>query len=197
MCDGVVEYGPPQDILSQWRAYAQDGRGGVISLDMARLTGIVGHVPGLRINPVAYDPALKRTLVDGVLAEGHKRYSVGVPTAVSDTVDALIFCVPLMKHTGFSEEKEWRLIYVPPITMLPTIIQFHSRRDFLTPFLDIKDLCTAPAPTLKPLIPITEVMVGPSAHQGLNIKAMLRKVVARFRPGLAVNSSQIPYRSLA
>jgi hypothetical protein len=209
MCAGLGGTNP-QDMLSQWRAYAQDGRGGAITLDVAGLTSITYHLPGLRINPVIYDPATKTALVNAILAEGFSRHKHAGHAAVSETVEALVFCAPLMKHAGFLEEKEWRLIYVPRVGQALPVINFHPRRDFLAPYIDLKNLWTStalasvqgqhspplnvPKPTGNPLIPIAEVMVGPSAHQDLNVKSM-KKVTSRFRVGVTVGSSQIPYRS--
>lgn len=52
-------------MLSQWRAYAQDGRGGAITLDRRGLDAIVYRLPGLRINPVFYSASQKTAFVNG------------------------------------------------------------------------------------------------------------------------------------
>jgi hypothetical protein len=211
MCAGLNAAVRPQDMLSQWRAYAQDGRGGALSLDMAALTAIVYHLPGLRINPVVYDAVVKAKFVNAILVEGYNRYQQLGHSAIGETVEALLFCTPLMKHDGFQEEREWRLIYVPRDDLPTPLIQFHPRRDFLAPYVDLKHLYTTtsaaaapgihsppvnvPQPKGNPLIPVDAVMVGPSGHQGLNVRAM-KKVVSRFRPSLSVDFSRTPYRSL-
>jgi hypothetical protein len=52
MCMDGQGGGAPQDILSQWRAYGQDGRGACLTLSTGDLIRLVSNVPGLRINPV-------------------------------------------------------------------------------------------------------------------------------------------------
>jgi hypothetical protein len=106
-----------------------------------------------------------------------------------------------MKAAGFSEESEWRLIYMP-VQEIPTPpIKFHPRRDFLAPFITLQDLWnTAPsasrASVSLPLVPAHALMVGPSGHPELNRRAM-QKVIDQHRPGIGLDHSDIPYRSMS
>ena len=98
----------------------------------------------------------------------------------------------------------------------PPLLGFHPRRDFLAPFVTLQHLwkvagsklaglpgfpvrpplLNVPAPTGTPLIPALSVMVGPSGHQPLNERAM-QKVITQWRPGLGLQKSATPYRSLS
>lgn len=208
MCAGLD---PLPDLLSQWRAYAQDGRGGALALEKRKLDAIVHHLPGLRINPVFYNAITQTSLVQDILNEGLSRYSTSASLAIEATVDALVYSVPLMKHEGFEQEAEWRLIYLPISGGTPPSMGFHPRRDFLAPFLELKNLwvtvgpslpqtvsppSSVPKPSGKPLLPIVGVTVGPSLHQDLNVRAV-NKVLGQQHLKVAVNRSRIPYRSIA
>jgi hypothetical protein len=118
-----------QDILSQWRAYGQDGRGVALTLDARELSRLIQNVPAMRINPVIYDSSVQQAFVDRVLTVGLASASTS-PNAVDATAAALVFATPLMKAAGFEEEGEWRLVFMPPAkrlgTLLPTI-GFYSR----------------------------------------------------------------------
>jgi hypothetical protein len=205
----------PQDVLSQWRAYGQDGRGISLTLETKGITDLVQRTPGLRINPVIYDKALQVQLIQDILAEGLARHNSGDPNAVAATIGALVFTMPLMKAAGFAEEREWRLIFMPPAGGPPPKLGFQPRRDFLAPFISLeyiwRDLReklieipalaeTLPRPmtpfTWTKIIPITEVMVGPSGHQLLN-KRSIAKLLAQANRPVSVSASDIPYRSLA
>lgn len=205
---------PPQDILSQWRAYGQDGRGAALTLDTSHLARIVGHVPTLRINPVIYNDTTKQIFVDLILDAGLAKYGSSA-NAADATVEALVFAVPLMKAAGFEEEREWRLIFMPPPLGTQAALGFHPRRDFLAPYFDfsyiwqhLRPLLTAipqlratlpsrqPAASVPPLIQIKKVMVGPSGHQELNVRAIDKLLAQTGRPYVMVERSQIPYRSL-
>lgn len=212
MSNGDQDLPSPQDRLSQWRAYGQDGRGVCLSLDASSLAKIVRHTPGLRINPVIYDPTTQLNFVNAIITEGVNLSQAQDPSALSATVGALVFAMPLMKAQGFSEEWEWRLIFMPPAVGPSPKLEFHPRRDFLAPFLRLKyiwndlrpQLAQIPAlrprppiglPTGAPLLQITGVMVGPSVHQSLNLRAMTKLLAQSPRP-LAPTASDIPYRSI-
>jgi hypothetical protein len=213
---GLPNVPKPQDMLSQWRAYAQDGRGGAIKLNPLELAALVYHLPGLRINPVIYERNLQDLFVDAILAKGDTMFQQQNPHAVDATVAALVFSTPLMKDVGFAEEREWRLIFMPLQDGPKPKLGFHPRRDFLAPFVTLKDLwnrlrlelieipglephppLNVKLPTGIPLVLIQEVMVGPSGHQPLNVRAMV-KVATQWRPSQnsPVDQSAIPYRSV-
>lgn len=195
----------PQDMLSQWRAYGADGRGACIELKAADFGRLAKILPGLRINPVIYDPTVQSLLIDDILTRGDG-LSAHSPTAVEATVAALVFVTPLMKAEGFSEEREWRLIFMPPPPPSPQPeYGFHPRRDFLAPYVTLNDLWTrlpkrsiVPGhdPVVQQLIPATGIMIGPSGHQPLNVRA-IAKVLAQARRAIQPTRSAIPYRSLS
>ena len=209
----------PQDLLSQWRAYAQDGRGGALTLEMRQISALVHHFPELRVNPVLYDPNLQCSFIDCILDSGEALQAANHSSqtvAVAATVESLIFALPLMKHPGFSEEREWRMIFMPFTDSGPTAptVKFQPRRDFIAPFLEFRHLwnhirpemikmigshykppINVPEPDQNRLIPATGLMIGPSIHQQLNTRAMT-KAVAQSSRNFSVDASVIPYRSL-
>lgn len=215
MATGNPAVDPPQDILSQWRAYGQDGRGVCLTLDASKLGRLVSNTPGLRINPVIYQRATQVRFVGDILDRGLLKQADQVPNALEATIAALVFATPLMKAPSFEEEREWRLIFMPPQIDLRPQLGFYARRDFLAPYLDLTQLwnqlreamiseaalrATLPAhlPNVSlPLVPITEVMIGPSGHQTLNARAFIKLLVQANRPTVTIRQSNIPYRSLS
>lgn len=214
MCEGDNNGPASADLLSQWRAYARDGRGGALVLEKAGVDRITNHFPGLRSDYVIYDQNIQRLLVRGILELGYSnfRHHYNDPSVREATVEALVHCIPLMKHGGFREEREWRLIYTPIYPGTRPTIQFHPRRDFLAPFVDLLDLWKnvrpslvtdswrPPFPNIPPppdddIVPIKGVVVGPSLHQALNVRTM-GLVAARWQPQLPIDASTIPYRSI-
>jgi Protein of unknown function (DUF2971) len=157
MTTGISSAAKPQDMLSQWRAYAQDGRGGALTLEFKGLAALVYHLPGLRINPVIYEAAIQILLIDSIINAGLNQYNVSSSSAsqavaIDATVASLVFALPLMKHHGFSEEREWRLIFMPPTDQVPPFLKFPPRRDFLAPFVELKHLWTVVRPKLVALL---------------------------------------------
>lgn len=203
-----------QDILSQWRAYGQDGRGIALTLDAGQLSRLIQNVPMMRINPVIYQSAIQQQFVDMILAVGFASSGAN-PQAVDATAAALVFATPLMKAAGFEEEQEWRLVFMPPLLDPTPTLRYHPRRDFLAPYFDLTYIwnklvpqmlaipelrSTLPThlPTVNlPLVPIKKMMIGPSGHQSLNVRAFNKLLAQSNRGGVTVQHSQIPYRSLA
>lgn len=206
----------PQDILSQWRAYGQDGRGVCLTLDAHGLSRIVQNVPGLRINPIVYDEATQVQLVNEIIEQGLGQDHSQVPNAGKATVAALVFVTPLIKAAGFAEEREWRLVFMPSQEGPKPNYGFQPRREFLAPFLNLNEIWTdlrpellaihelratlpthLPAVSYPPLVPVTDLMIGPSGHQQLNVRAFTKLLSQANRTSLKLLQSSIPYRSLS
>jgi hypothetical protein len=212
MCTGT-NGSLPQDILSQWRAYGQDGRGACLTMDTRKLTRLVSNTPALRINPVIYERTKQLQFIDDILTLGLAADARNDANAREATVAALVFATLLMKASGFAEEREWRLVFMPPVDVKP-VLGFYPRRDFLAPYINLKHLwddlrpkmievatLRATLPTMlpsvkRPLVPLTKVMVGPSGHQLLNERAMSKLLAQTARATVPVLKSSIPYRSL-
>src|SRR6185436_20103732 len=117
------------DLLSQWRAYADDGRGvsigfsflpnflkGNLTLSqMYTRQGLGGH-----LERVVYDEKEQKQ----ILAKIFRYVDYGTREMLNDVIslyswdaiidtgtDCLSYASRLMKHPGFSEEREWRIIY--------------------------------------------------------------------------------------
>jgi hypothetical protein len=205
-----------QDILSQWRAYGHDGKGVCLTLDTEKIERLVYNAPGLlRNNPVIYVEETQNKFVEAILDKGLHFHNSGEANARTATVSALVFTTPLMKASGFREEDEWRLIFMPPENGPTPHFGFHSRRDFLVPYIDLCHIwykmrpefpdvdglgirsSLRPSPLVPPLVPITKIMIGPSGHPLLNERAVGKLIKQANRTVVEVRCSQIPYRSFA
>ena len=121
-----------------------------------------------------------------------------------------------MKDPGFAEEEEWRLLFVPPRAGVSCVVDFHPRRDFLAPYIKLRDvwaqlrpemmridelaatvpLARADAQEPPKLVPITKIMIGPSGDKSLNERAFAKAVKQAGRE-VEILTSKIPYRSVA
>lgn len=181
----------PQEVLSQWRGYSADGRGGCLTITKRSLNALCKAGSSLRINPVIYDPALQTKLVQSIL----NRAALGSPRRVAA---ALLYLVPLFKNQGFWEENEWRLIHVPSESVA-VAHKFAFRRDLYAPYVELSAVINAD-PKIQPFAPkanlfdVKEIMIGPSRHRELNKKSM-EKAVAGAGRSASVSTSAIPYRT--
>lgn len=115
------------DLLSQWRAYADDGRGVSIGFDFGELslpTGLtfteVFHMNALgsALDRVVYEEEAQMEAVRRVFryidrwARSEAALNSYFREAVVDTGrDCLGYLSRLLKHPGFQEEREWRIVY--------------------------------------------------------------------------------------
>jgi hypothetical protein len=102
--------------LSMWRAFGETVRVAiVVKFPFALLEGDVFNVV---VSPVAYltkeeVEAQFRTVVQKVCENRDFLKSLGREKVVGRIYDMLVTEVACLKHEGFKEEREWRLIYAP------------------------------------------------------------------------------------
>ncbi|HLN28602.1 MAG TPA: DUF2971 domain-containing protein [Gemmataceae bacterium] len=101
------------DVLSQWRAYADDGRGFAIGFDSAKIRG-----PKTEPLKVCYDLDEQNRIVNELIEKYLARFS-DTKDSFKQRVLASEFHAELLgqsqnqKNPMFSEEQEWRIIHEP------------------------------------------------------------------------------------
>ncbi len=133
------------DLLSQWRGYASpSGYALGFSLDGLKEMAAKQH---LEIGPVAYTHAQAEQLLRGPVSALLAKLQVGLnPTIEEDFrkifdlfshhFSAIYETCMLVKHPGFSEEREWR-IYSKPWTDYRPLRTIIERRGELAPILQM------------------------------------------------------------
>lgn len=129
---GLVQQSPylacfsaESDVLSQWRAYANDGAGFAIGFSKDAIKRLCDDREkaadvGLSLRQVSYDPSqasdMLRAIIQSYLthpnvADWSKNTLVGLARA--DIWALAAVC----KNRGFREEREWRIVMSPEITI--------------------------------------------------------------------------------
>lgn len=100
------------DLLSQWRAYAQDGYGVSIGFSHKILDELNNDPYGIRFLPIIYNPteqekyaAAQAEKIIDLLLKGDYLFH-----AISEVFENDIQNICRYKNPAFSEEKEWRLL---------------------------------------------------------------------------------------
>jgi hypothetical protein len=115
----VVSFCTDKDLLSQWRAYGRDQRGIALGFDSRRLSMIAGP-HGFKLIKCLYDYEEQRAMLFDQLSaiaakfrtlpsDNPQREAARREVAWELAV-ALTNVAPYLKHRGFAEEKEYRLI---------------------------------------------------------------------------------------
>ncbi len=190
--------------LSMWRAYNQGSAGVAIILDKAPLFSNAAFV-GFFASPVAYlkDNEVRRYLEKVIQsAKDQKEFLKGLPreTIVNSLFTLLLFSAICIKHHGFEEEREWRVIYLPglfpsehmkqssvTIAGVPQIV-------YKLPLVDLPDksLLGIEIPKF-----VDSIIVGPTQFPypifEVLVDAMSKAGVAE--PGKRIFTSNIPLRT--
>lgn len=104
----ICSFSKNKDLLSQWRAYADDGRGFAIGIDVS----LANRGLGVNVNQVIYDEKVQAEILLNTIRGLHTIWLSD--NRNFDEVDELImqFSIDLayLKHPSFFEEQEVRLI---------------------------------------------------------------------------------------
>jgi hypothetical protein len=193
------------DLLSQWRAYADDGRGvsaGFSFDDLAVPTGLtftnVFHRRplGCTIDRVVYEEkeqseSLRRVFryIDHLVRSDFARHPYMYDALIGTGRDCLSYLSRLLKHPGFSEEREWRILYDgesdhKTIGLDGTALKNRLRGDTEIGYFELNFRSASQ--------PIRDVLLGPKCTMSLgDAEQLLRN--ADYQ-GAKVRKSSIPYR---
>ena len=127
----ITSFSQEPDVLSQWRAYAQNGRGASIGFDEKVLIKL-----DLKIHEAIYGD----TLIDSVIELG-KGYLTKRKESASIKIDQLesefAELIGSFKGEAFKEEREKRLIIMHKKGTKTDNIHFRKSGNFVVPFLEV------------------------------------------------------------
>jgi hypothetical protein len=98
----------------------------------------------------------------------------------------IVAVAPMLKDPAFSEEREWRLVSAP-LSPTGAALRFREGKSFLIPYREVS-LTTKGRP-----IPITDVVVGPTPHPDLSVRAVMT-LLANTGINATVRRSGVPFR---
>lgn len=181
------------NLLSQWRGYADNGGGVSIEFDaqgFRRYSGEDSPFGLTRLWRVVYKDESQRNVVRKAL--DYPGWQAG-PDRVRYIADALAFFLPTFKNGDFIDEKERRLIFTPdPVN--PPKPRFRVRGGMLVPYMRMRDMTGLPADAPPPSLPIARVLVGPGRHRLMNRDSLRMALDAHGYHAVPVDVSSTPYR---
>ena len=181
------------NLLSQWRGYAENGGGVSLEFDPVGFTDITGRdcEHGLmRLWKVFYDREQQRKILQKCIDYPYWP-SKNDGERIRFTVDALQFFMPTFKNSDFQEEQERRLIFTPypKMSVLP---RFRTRGGLLVPYFSLRDVAGPSATGFH--LPVSSVLVGPSLHRNLNVESTRLLLQKNKYVAVPVSASPTPYR---
>lgn len=191
--------------LSMWRAYGGEAIGAMIVLNKQPLIS-PSDALGISISPVAYhQPAVLVAEMDSIIDEISRNadwLKLQSPEILKSYIFSMLrFGMACLKHWGFEEEKEWRMLYNPDFysdKQLPYTFETVGgvfQQVYKIPLRDVEGPSGIVGITPDALI--KKIVIGPTNHPEIVMKAaiaMLRD--AGFRdPHTRVEYSNIPLRT--
>jgi Protein of unknown function (DUF2971) len=181
--------------LSQWRAYCPPDGGYNLSFDTQLLTEHL-HRHGFALQPCIYDYSRQAHLIGsivdqilrkaGPLDDEHKIH-FAVEDGLDEFVLALAPLAPLLKHSDFQEEQEWRAFSM--VNSNDSRMRYRTKGSLVIPH------CVLDLEHLGMKFPITRVTVGPNNHQLVAMEGMAEMMLSLKMP-ITVSRSTTPLRNL-
>ncbi len=196
----VACFSEDEDELSQWRAYADDGRGYAIGFCSTRLANFR---PDISLTKVLYADAATSAVCAAQLEIAAMLRSHWLSAAATSSIPVLMLgkrlldIVPWIKHPAFKREREWRLC-LNSFWEAPTV--FTPRGGILVPRIETpiarlsEDISNPnkPAPSTSPIVRIT---IGPRNNVALARLALEAFLKHLGYEGIEIAQSIAPYRS--
>lgn len=177
----IASFSTASDSLSQWRAY------GPVAVGF-ELGGLgFGYSNTVREGPVVYDPAHQFAMLRLLAHLNATAWERERPSEKRrlrplyfDNVDRLLDVVAFFKNAGFADERELRMVHTENSDLfekfhrLPVRERFRVSGDLIVPYVTTKDLATQSPDVL----PITEVVIGPSPNARRLLHGVQRALLA-------------------
>jgi hypothetical protein len=189
----IVSFSENPDQLGQWRAYCGSGNGFSIGFGPDDLEYATSSSKFLLVRCV-YTPSEQAELITAVIRylrlgfQHHKAFRMGFLHFYGRLMVKALAVLMALKHEGFREEQEWRLVGYS--TELP--LKFRQGRFGVVPYCAI--------PLCKPgeKLGLANVLIGPNAAPD-SAKAAVRELVRHHTrpypsPQPEIIASEIPYR---
>ena len=103
------------DLLSQWRAYAQDGRGGSIGLNSTLLKNDITK-SGFSLGRCLYDHGIQYKicfdfLKNALMGIDLSSLNDNFPDELNEKIEDFLYSVGIfLKHPAYVDEREWRIV---------------------------------------------------------------------------------------
>lgn len=193
----ALSFSASRDQLSQWRAYARHGGYG-IAFDGEALSSIA-HVHQCRLVKCIYQDDQKIEIIkEFVCAKMGEVSCVETDCDVLAVIAANAFLeiAAMMKHQGFSEEREWRMISVGSHRHIGNI-QYRSTSKYLVPYVEIslEGSLTHRSEDHREYLGLCEVLVGPAPEPELSWRSCMQILLDRNVYFEQVSPSGTPYRA--
>ena len=117
----VACFSSESDLLSQWRGYANDGKGVAIGF-YSRNFVLAKDLKNIKYNKITYDMKTVKSELHNYIIKKLEKASLKADSslsispymdAINDIISGMVYNAVFYKNPAFQEENEWRLVYYP------------------------------------------------------------------------------------
>jgi hypothetical protein len=172
----AVSFSTQADLLSQWRAYADDGAGVALGLSVDQGFEVIGSTrASVTLSRIRYDEHDQADLLESSLRtiseaiaraskenDGAEAERIPWQAARQAVTSLVVGLAAWIKNPAFTEEQEWRAVvpYRGPFSPLDiTDVRLAPRG--LVPYCQIRPAAIAP---IESRLPIKEIVLGPKIN---------------------------------
>ncbi len=191
-CVFVSSFSTRRDSLSQWRAYCNPG-GYSMGFESSRLTALGVGVLARCLYSEDEQLGLARRILKGYVSffdpyvkKFPQHREVAIANIHKFLKEDLLFLAPMIKHSSFEDEREWRFIASP--TAISNRILYRRGLSELIPYIEIP-WRTEEGPAMK------EIVVGPMPNQESAELSLRQFLSCSENKDCRVSCSDTPYRN--
>lgn len=170
----ITSFCEKSDLLSQWKGYTNFGEGYAIGLDLQQLTNTKHHkdFKNISIKKVIYDKKTQKNIIKSKIKYMIKESKKLIYQDKKNEENIINACAKSLayylnaqskrfKSNSFSEEKEWRIIYINNTFSKENRVKnkFRITDSIITPYLEL-NLSNKNSK----LLPIKEIIIGPKIN---------------------------------
>lgn len=190
----VACFSAQEDSLSQWRGYCPPGFGYSLGLIAEELQQVAAS-QGFQLRQCIYDQAEQQLMVEKWASSALQDLRASLPDGADPKTHASANChkyfsdfadfAPILKHQGFKDEQEWRLIATIPFG--DPRIRLRPGKSMLIPYVPIT-LGLASNNSL-----VWNIRIGPTPNMNLALNAATQ-FFRRSHITNGIAPSSVPYR---
>lgn len=181
------------DLLSQWRAYSQNGIGYSIGFEYDLLENIMksNH---FKLAKCIYDINIQYKIIDEIINEFMSSFSTmeETPKLGPNSIDEItnrfsnriLQIAPMLKDKSFEEEQEWRLISEPK-SVKDDKMRYREGKSMVIPYFELE----IPGSFNK-----LTIFVGPNPHMELSLSSV-SSILSSMDWKYTVYTSGTPFRT--
>jgi len=196
----VASFSEDGDVLSQWRAYGDNGKGISIGF-LSTLLEADGKTANFTLAKCLYDREQQyaicsrfwQTILEGIEA---KSLIENVPREILEKVETFLYTVGIfLKHPAFVDEREWRLVSSENHLYSPAW-RYRATPDGLTSYVELplpSVFCRETVNVDRPQPPHFSFVVGPQTKMIPTCAVLQAISFAVLGRGVGASLSGIPY----